>query len=259
MSKHGGNNATASTWDQTTTVANDPRPAVRAAPVHTGVSGSLNRLLIEQVRTASAESQSGQPDLTRLLELVSRRYDAIDEERRGIVRSMQLMSDEAQALTREIREQTASQLQAILDHIKDAIITVDEGGHIEMFNPTGERVFGYSQAEVLGFTLDQLIPEAAEQGGVREFLERLAARLDDTHVDLAAHETWGLSKDGAKFAAEIAVSEARVQRRRVYVVCLRDITDRRNSEQAMRDSEARYRTLVENAPEAIVVLDVDQG
>ena len=44
---------------------------------------------------------------------------------RGIVRSMQLMSDEATALTRELRESTASQLQAVLDHVKDVILTVD--------------------------------------------------------------------------------------------------------------------------------------
>src|SRR5450755_4880245 len=94
-----------------------------------------------------------------LLKQVSAHYDRLDAERRGVVRSMQLMSDEAQALTREIREQTASHLQASLDNVKDAIITVDDAGHIETFNPTGERIFGYSQAEILGRRLDFLLPD----------------------------------------------------------------------------------------------------
>jgi PAS domain-containing protein len=140
-----------------------PRRAPKAAsgtapPVH------WNRLLQQQLRAAAVGSADGAPDYERLLDLISRHYDLVDDERRGIVRSMQLMSDEAQALTREIREQTASQLQAILDHIKDAVITVDDAGHIETFNPTGERIFGYDQQDVLGRSFDHLIPEATREG-----------------------------------------------------------------------------------------------
>jgi len=221
-----------------------------------GHDEGLNRLLERQV--SGARRRSGELDLNALLRAVSSQYDRIEEERRGIVRSMQLMSDEAQALTREIREQSASHLQAILDNVKDAIITVGEDGHIETCNPTGERIFGYSQAEMTGRTLEFLLPDLVDRGGARTFLDRLAARVEDTHVDLAAHQVWGRSSTEERFAAEIAVSKARLNRRDGYIVCIRDTTERHLAEQHMRESEARYRTLVENAPEAIVVFDVDQ-
>ena len=119
----------------------------------------MNHLLERQI--AEARGRGGELDLDALLKTVSAHYDRIDGERRGIVRSMQLMSDEAQALTREIREQTASHLQAILDNVKDAIVTVDDAGHIETFNPTGERIFGYAPAEILGRSLEFLLPDIA--------------------------------------------------------------------------------------------------
>ena len=127
---------------------------------------SLNRLLEQQL--AEVRGRGGELDLPELLKLVSAHYDRVDSERRGIVRSMQLMSDEAQALTREIREQSASQLQAILDNVKDAIVTVDDSGHIESFNPTGDvrwaRPFAFKDRE-------------RERRGVRTFQERRIGRL----------------------------------------------------------------------------------
>ena len=216
----------------------------------------LNRLLERQV--AEARTRSGELDVGCLLSAVSAHYERIEAERRGVVRSMQLMSDEAQALTREIREQSASHLQVILDNVKDAIITVDDAGHIETVNPTVERIFGYAQAEILGRNLSFLLPEidARAPSGC---LERFATKIADTHVDLAAHQTWGLSKDSTRVAVEIGVSKAKLHRRDGYILCIRDITERDLAERSMRESEARYRTLVEHAPEAIVVFDVDKA
>ncbi|MBV6416766.1 MAG: hypothetical protein CMLOHMNK_01381 [Steroidobacteraceae bacterium] len=197
-------------------------------------------------------------DLRKLLAVVSEYYEQVDEERRGIVRSMQLMSDEARSLTREITEQSSGHLQLILDNIKDVVITVDSDGAIESFNPTGERVFGYSQTEIIGRRIDLLLPILAEQhASVVAGLRRLAASSEDTHIDLAASESAARHKDGSTIPVDMAVSRARINRRELFVVCVRDATERRESERALRDSEARYRTLVDHAPEVIVVFDAD--
>ncbi len=78
-----------------------------------------------------AREANGPPDMRKLLLAVSAAYSEWDDERRGVVRSMKLLADETTAAAREVRENAAAQLQAIVDHVKDAILTVDEIGRIE--------------------------------------------------------------------------------------------------------------------------------
>ena len=222
-------------------------------------SPALHAQLRAQLKEARLRAGDAAPDILMLLRLISAHYDSIDAERRGIVQSMRLMADEARAMAHEAREQSSEHLQVILDHIKDVVLTVDEDGVIQTFNPTGERVFGYVEAEVVGQRIDQLIPKIATHESITQALHRLAATLGDTHLDLASRELWAQRKAGEFFPAEVAVSKARLTRREMFVLCLRDVTERRESEQAMRESEARYRLLVDHAPEAIVVFDADEG
>src|SRR5580698_8472093 len=221
----------------------------------------LHAYLRAQLKEARLRNNGAAPDMAVLLRLISAHYDSIDQERRGIVQSMRLMADEARAMAHEAREQSSEHLQVILDHIKDVVLTVDEDGVIQTFNPTGERVFGYVEAEVVGQRIDQLIAKIATgpHETITQALHRLAASSGDTHLDLASRELGAQRKGGEYFPAEVAVSKARLSRREMFVLCLRDVTDRRESEQAMRESEARYRLLVDHAPEAIVVFDADEG
>jgi diguanylate cyclase (GGDEF)-like protein/PAS domain S-box-containing protein len=236
----------------TTLVRADARPQGESQP-------ELHPQLRAQLRELRLRTGAAVPNLAMLLRLINDHYQAIDEERRGIVESMRLMADEARALEIEARAQSSEHLQVILDHIKDVVLTVDEEGLISTFNPTGERVFGHSEAEVVGRRIDLLIPEIAAETSIPEALQRLATMSGDTALDLSTRELWARRKNGGRFPAEVAVSKAPLSARAMFVLCLRDVTERRDSEQAMRESAARYRLLVDHAPEAIVVLDVDSA
>jgi PAS domain S-box-containing protein len=239
----------------TTFVRADPRP------LEPGQTEEMHPQLRAQLRELQLRTQASSPDVAMLLRLVNDHYHTLERERRGIAESMRLMADEARALEHEAREQGSELLQVILDHIKDVVLAVEADGVIRTFNPTGERVFGYREEEVVGQRIDLLIPQITIASGetVPQALQRLAASSGDTALDLVGRELWARRQDGERFPAEIAVSQAPLSPREMFVLCLRDVTERRESEQAMRESAARYRLLVDHAPEAIVVLDVDTG
>ena len=105
------------------------------SPCSAGHGGEHASLLSKQLD--EAREADGPPDFRKLLLAVSAAYAEWDDERRGVVRSMKLLADETTAAAREIRENAAVQLQAIVDHVKDAILTVDEIGRIETHEHDG--------------------------------------------------------------------------------------------------------------------------
>jgi diguanylate cyclase (GGDEF)-like protein/PAS domain S-box-containing protein len=217
----------------------------------------LHPLLQSQLRELRARVTGGRISAHEMLEMLSRYYDSMDDERRAMVRSMQLMSDEARSLGVEIAEQGAAQLQIILDHIKDVVITANGEGIVDRANPQTQRVFGYPPAELLGARIDQLVPGIAIDGSIAQGLEKLADSSDTFRGRRISPEVMARRSDGTLFPAEISISRAKNGRTDVFVICLRDISERHAAQLALRDSEARYRTLVDNAPEAITVIDAE--
>ncbi|HEY6124423.1 MAG TPA: PAS domain S-box protein, partial [Steroidobacteraceae bacterium] len=217
----------------------------------------LHPLLQAQLRELRARVTGGRVSAHELLEMLSRYYDTVDDERRAMVRSMQLMSDDARSLGVEIAEQGAAQLQVILDHIKDVVITVNAEGVIDRANPMTERVFDYPPGELSGQNIAVLVPAIAHDGSVQAGLSRLTESSDTFRGMRVSPEVTARRSDGTPFPAEIAVSRAGHGRGEVFVICLRDISERASAQEALRDSEARYRSLVDHAPEAITVIDPD--
>jgi PAS domain S-box-containing protein len=142
---------------------------------------------------------------------------------------------------------------AILDAAVDGIITIDEDGLIESFNPAAERLFGYRAAEVPGRNVRMLMPEPyrSEHGRyLGNYLTTGRARIIGIGREVA-----GLRKDGSTFAMELAVGESRSGGRRLFAGIVRDISERKKSEQQLRDSETKTRAILETAVDGIITID----
>jgi PAS domain S-box-containing protein len=127
-------------------------------------------------------------------------------------------------VTRDITERRESErIRSIVDNVVDGIVTFDENGVIESFNPAAELIFGYQAEEVLGKAIRLLAPagepadwEARPAGGAK------------------IREVVGRRKDGAEFPMDLAVGPFHFQGRRAYTAVVRDITERRKAEEQLR-------------------------
>ncbi len=212
-----------------------------------------------QQQLLEAADTAGKMRLRNLIEIVSRQYDAYENDRSSLETVLRLASDEATAVTERVEEESAARLQGILDHVKDGIISVDHAGRIESLNRTAEHYFGVRQGDVQGQSLEALLPDLAADGDFPRVLEELASAQANTHYDLAARVVVAKHSRGTVMPAEVLVSQMHNRRRPTYIVCVRDTAERSRAEVALKDSEARYRVLVENAPEAVVVVDVESA
>ncbi|MBF0251746.1 MAG: EAL domain-containing protein [Alphaproteobacteria bacterium] len=124
-------------------------------------------------------------------------------------------------------------LRGILDTVADAIITIDETGSVTAFNKSAEYIFGYSAAEMLGQTVSKLMPEphaSRHDGYLKRYLETGEQRM----LASIGMEAMAVRKGGELFPIEIAVSELRLGRQRLFTGVVRDITQRKRSEEQLR-------------------------
>ena len=137
----------------------------------------------------------------------------------------------AQIALRHAEEQTRS----IVDHVLDGIITIDENGAIESFNPAAESLFGYSPAEVIGKNVKLLMPEPY-RGAHDSYIDNYIGTGQAKVIGIG-REVSGQRKDGSTFPMSLAVSEFWQGKRRFFTGIVRDITERKRAEQALKDAD----------------------
>ncbi|RRV32116.1 PAS domain S-box protein [Pseudomonas sp. o96-267] len=132
------------------------------------------------------------------------------------------------AAERAVRERE-HYLSTLLDNVVDAIVTIDEQGRIETFNHAAEAIFGYRQSEVAGRNVSMLMSEPyrdAHDGYIQRYL-----RTGEAWVVGQARELEGLRQSGERFAMELAVSQISHQGQRRFIAVIRDIAERKRTEQ----------------------------
>lgn len=133
-------------------------------------------------------------------------------------------------------EAREAHLQSILDTVPEAMIVIDETGHIQSFSAAAERLFGWTPPEVIGRNVKVLMPEpyrAAHDGYLERYRTTGERRIIGVGRVVVAER-----KDGSTFPMELAVGEMRSGGARYFTGFIRDLTERQVREQRMQELQA---------------------
>ncbi len=160
----------------------------------------------------------------------------------------------AHDMTGKLREREAF-INAIVDSAADGIITIDESGSILSFNQAAEKIFQYKEEEVLNRDVRMLMPEpyhSKHDGYLQRYLQTGIHKLIGIGRDVT-----GRRKDGRLFPLELAISVVEQGDRKVFAGIVRDITQRKESEEALRSSEERFNLAIQGANDGLWDWDLD--
>lgn len=140
--------------------------------------------------------------------------------------------------------ETQSQLLAgILAIAADAIIAVDEGQNVTIFNNRAEEIFGYRREEIIGQRLERLMPDRF-RAHHSTYVEKFGDAAVAARQMGERQEIYGVRKSGEEFPAEASISRMVLSGKRTYTIVLRDVSKRKAAEKALRNSEERLRLSV---------------
>lgn len=147
--------------------------------------------------------------------------------------------------TDEIARRKA-QIEAIQDAAMDCIISMDSAGHVTEFNPAAQATFGYSREQVVGQPLAELIipPALRDQHSqaLARYLKTGEGRVIGKRIEITA-----VRADGSEFPAELALTLAKLDGPPSFTAYLRDITERKRSEE---EREQLHRRLLDSSRQA---------
>jgi polar amino acid transport system substrate-binding protein len=172
----------------------------------------------------------------------------VNIERRRTVETLQTINSELGEAQRNLRDKEMH-LRALFDNVVDAIITIDKDGVIESANRATEKIFGYEVSDLVGGNVRMLMPSPERErhdGYLRNYSESKIRKIIGI-----GREVIGQRKDKSQFPVDLAISEINAEGRQTFVGILRDVTERRKSEEALRQSRRQLLDVTANIPGAV--------
>ncbi|MDP2957867.1 MAG: PAS domain S-box protein [Longimicrobiales bacterium] len=153
----------------------------------------------------------------------------------------------------EALRESESRYRTLVDSASDAIVTVDSGGRISLWNAAAEDVFGYSALEMVGGSIEKVIPERFRANHAHH-LEARARAGQPFRRRLAVT---AVRSDGLEFPAEISLFSVSSQGDVSFTAVVRDLTERMSAQKALEELSGQHELLLSSAGEGILGLDPD--
>jgi two-component system sensor histidine kinase/response regulator len=159
----------------------------------------------------------------------------------------------------QILRDSEERLRVAMESVRDAAVIIDgERGVITEWNPAAEAMFGYRKEEVIGRNMHELLAPPSFREAAQHGMEHFASTGEGAVIGKTL-ELSGLRKGGEEFPIELTLSAMRLGDKWFALGIVRDITARNQAEETLRASEARFKTMFNEAPLGIALIDSLSG
>ena len=204
------------------------------------VSGTIGEEIAAEAMVSGAHDYVMKNNLPRLIPAIQRELREAESRRERKRAEEALLSSEQKYRT-------------LLENASDAIMIADSDGNFLEINKKAEELLGYTREEVLGLRVSQVHPKEELERVLHAFGEIVEGKID------SLADTKVLRKDGKTVPVDITGTVIEYEGRRVVQGIVRDITERKRAEEALRASEKQYRILFEEMDEGFCVVEMLYG
>ncbi len=154
-------------------------------------------------------------------------------------------------------QETREIFQSISTLSQDAIIIMDNEGYISFWNKGAENIFGCTKEETIGCKFLEFISQDINNNDYRKIFKKYNNIGNFSTFDKTLELT-GIRKDGSKFPIELSLSSLKLNNKWNETAIIRDLTKRKEIEEALQESEENYRFLFNRLGEGVGIVDLNE-